>query len=143
MVEPQRDVPGQLHVLDLVLAHGDLVGVVEQDVGGHEHRVVEQPGADRLLALALLLELGHPPQLTHGGHAVEDPGQLGDDRHMALDEEDAALRVEPGGEEQRSEPAGLGGEVGRVVRGGHGVEVDDGRRCRRPGPAAQRRTAPT
>ncbi len=44
MVEAQRDVAGQLDVLDLVFADRDLVGVVEQDVGGHEHGVVEQPG---------------------------------------------------------------------------------------------------
>ena len=48
----------------LVVADGHLVGVVEEDVGGHEHRVVEQPDAHRLLALGLLLELGHAPQLA-------------------------------------------------------------------------------
>ena len=51
VVEPDRDVAGELHVLDLVLADGHLVGVVEEDVGGHEDRVVEEPGAHRFLAL--------------------------------------------------------------------------------------------
>ena len=42
VVEPDRDVARELDVLALVVADRDLVGVVEEDVGGHEHRVVEQ-----------------------------------------------------------------------------------------------------
>ena len=38
-----RDVAGQLDVLALVVADRDLVGVVQQDVGDHQHRVVEEP----------------------------------------------------------------------------------------------------
>ena len=51
VVEPDRDVAGELDVLALVVADGDLLGVVQQDVGGHQHRVVEQADADELLAL--------------------------------------------------------------------------------------------
>ena len=35
VVEPDREVAGQLDVLALVVAHRDLVGVVGEDVGGH------------------------------------------------------------------------------------------------------------
>ena len=52
VVEADRDVAGELDVLALVVADGHLVGVVEEDVGGHQHRVVEQADAHRLLALA-------------------------------------------------------------------------------------------
>ena len=45
VVEPDRDVARQLDVLALVVADGDLVGVVEEDVGGHQHRVVEEADA--------------------------------------------------------------------------------------------------
>jgi hypothetical protein len=48
VVEALADVAGELDVVALVLADRDLVGVVEQDVGGLQHRVVEQPDADRL-----------------------------------------------------------------------------------------------
>ena len=51
VVEPDGDVARELEVLALVVAHGDPLGVVGEDVGGHEHRVVEQPDAHRLLAL--------------------------------------------------------------------------------------------
>ena len=40
-VEPDGDVAGQLNVLALVLADGNLVGVVEEDVGRLEGRVGE------------------------------------------------------------------------------------------------------
>ena len=52
VVEADRDVAGELDVLALVVADGHLVGVVEEDVGGHQHRVVEQADGHRLLALA-------------------------------------------------------------------------------------------
>ena len=67
VVEADRDVARELDVLALVVADGHLVGVVEEDVGGHQHRVVEQPDAHRLLALGLLLELRHAPQLAERG----------------------------------------------------------------------------
>ena len=50
VVEPDRDVARQLEVLALVVAHGHAVGVVGEDVGRHQHRVVEQADAHRLLA---------------------------------------------------------------------------------------------
>ena len=38
-------------MLALVVADRDLVGVVEEDVGGHQHRVVEEADRHRLLTL--------------------------------------------------------------------------------------------
>ncbi len=144
VVEAAGDVAGELEVLGLVLADRDLVGVVQEDVGRHEDRVVEQAGADRLLLAALLLELGHPPELADGGDAVEDPGELGDERHVALHEEDAPLRVEAGGQEQHGQPAALGAQLVGLVGERHRVEVDHAVDRRRPGPdrppsAARRR----
>ena len=98
-VEADREVPGELEVLALVVADGHRVGVVQEDVGRHQHRVGEQARPDRLLAGALLLELGHPLQLAVGGGALEEPferGVLGD---LALYEERAAIRIEPDGDQ--------------------------------------------
>ena len=47
VVEPLGELPGELEVLALVVAHGHQVGVVQQDVRGHQDRVGEQPAADR------------------------------------------------------------------------------------------------
>ena len=125
VVEADRDVARELDVLALVVAHGHLVGVVGEDVGRLQDRIVEHPDAHRLLAGGLLLELGHPAQLAERGDAVQYPGELGVGRHVALDEECAAGRVEPGGEEDRGRTAGPVGEAGRVVGHRDGVQVDD------------------
>ena len=45
-VEAHGDVAGELEVLALVVADRHLVGLVEQDVGRHQHRIGEQPGRD-------------------------------------------------------------------------------------------------
>ena len=42
-VEPLCDFPRQLQVLLLILAHWNQVRFVEEDVGGLQHRVVEEP----------------------------------------------------------------------------------------------------
>ena len=111
-------------MLALVVADGNLVGVVDQDVGGHQDRVVEQPGAHRLLTLGLLLELRHAAQLTERGHAIEDPRALGVRSDVTLYEDECALGVEAGGEEQRGDLAGPGPQIGGVVGHRHRVEVD-------------------
>jgi hypothetical protein len=128
--EADGDIAGELEVLALVVAHRHPVRVVGEDVGGHEHRVVEQPDAHRLVParafpVGLVLELGHPAQLAHGGHAVEDPGELGVLAYVALHEQGAALRVESGREQEHHGAPGGVGEGGRLVGHGHRVEVDD------------------
>ena len=144
LVEPLGQVPGQLQVLALIVADRHPVGVVEQDVGGHEHRVGEQPDPGRLLALLgrLVLELRHAPQLTHAGRALQQPGQLGVGRHVALHEQRAGLRVQAGGEQQgRHGQGGLAqrrrGPRARSGRGGRRRN----RSCR-PGAGPRPTTAP-
>ena len=58
------DLAGQLEVLGLILAHRHQVGPVEQDVGRHQHRVVQQAGRDTFESLRLIFELRHPLQLA-------------------------------------------------------------------------------
>ena len=52
-VEALRDVPGELQMLSLVLTHRDAIGEVEEDVGGLQHGVGEEPDGDRLGARPL------------------------------------------------------------------------------------------
>jgi hypothetical protein len=124
VVEPDGHLAGQLEVLALVVAHRDPRGVVEHDVGGHEHGVGEQAHPDGLLALALVLELGHAPQLAHGGDALEQPGHLGVLDHVALDEQGAPVGVEAGGQQVEGGVVGPGPQQRRVDVQGQGVEVD-------------------
>ena len=82
----------------LVLPHWDSVGLVEDDVGGLEHRIAHQPVIHRLFGLAhlpyLVLEGGHPSQPTEGCDHAEERVQGHDLGDVGLDEDDALLRVD-------------------------------------------------
>ena len=125
VVEPDCDLAAQLQVLALVVAHRDGRSVVEEDVGRHETRVGEEPDPDRLLPLALVLELGHAPELAHGGGALEQPGEPGVLGDVALNEEGAAVRIQPDGEQVERRIERVGPDVHRVDVRGQRMEVDD------------------
>ena len=126
VVEADGDVACELHVLLLVLAHRHRVGLVEQDVGGLQHRVVEQRHADALALLpgGLVLELRHAPQLAHVGDGVEQPHHLAVGRHVALHEQDGALRIDARGEQQVDQVDGVAPQLGAHLAHGDGVQVD-------------------
>jgi hypothetical protein len=97
LVEAARDLAHQLDVLALVLADRDLLGLVGEHVGSLEDRIEEEPCRDQLaLARGFLLELGHPVEVAVRRERGEVPGELGVLAHVGLPEEDAALRIEPG-----------------------------------------------
>ena len=124
-VEPLGQVAGELDVLALVVAHRHLVGVVEEDVGGHQGGVGEQAAGDELGPARLVLELGHALQLADRGGALHQPGQLGVLGDVALHEQRADVGVEPDGEEQLRQPQRRGPQLGRVLGHREGVQVDD------------------
>ena len=123
-VEPDGHIACQLEVLALVIADRDPLSVVEDDIGGLQHGIGEQPDPDRLLAGTLVLELRHPLQLTHGGSALEQPCHLGVLDHVALDEQGAPIGVEPGGQQVERGVVGPAPQFGRVDVERQGVEVD-------------------
>ena len=127
-----RDVARELEVLALVVPDRDDVGLVEQDVARHQHRVGEEAGGDELLALALVLELGHTAELAEPGDGREQPSRLGMRGHVALQEERAAIGVEPDREEQRGEVERAVVQVLRVVVDRDRVQVDDAEEAPRP-----------
>ena len=95
-------------MLLLVLADRHVGGAIGQDVGGHEVRIDVETDRSRLLVLArLLLELGHAVEPAETGHAIEDPGELGMLRNLALIEDDVFLRIDAGGEERGRHLAGV------------------------------------
>ena len=113
-------------MLLLVLTHRDQVGLVEQDVRRHQHRVGEQAGGDVVGVLfGLVLELGHAGQLPKLGVAAQHPGQLGVLGHVALDEDDAPDRVQAAGDILGQLLQGAPAQQGRVLADGDGVHVHD------------------
>ena len=106
---------GELPVLALVVADGDLLGLVQKDVRCHEDGVGEQAHAVALLALGLLLEGDHARELAVGSDALEQPVELCVVGDLALDEDRADLGVEARGEVARE-------QVRRVLT--QGVRLD-------------------
>ena len=124
MVEAQREVARELEVLALVVTDGHPVGVVQQDVGGHEGRIGEQPGRDELGALGLVLELRHPAQLAERGRAFEDPRQLRVLVDMTLDEQRRDVGVDADGQQHLCDLEGASPQLGRILRLGERVQID-------------------
>ena len=91
-----------------------------------QDRVEEEPGRDQVaLPGRLVAELVHAVQLADRGHRRQQPGQLGVLADVALAEEDAALGIEPGGEQDRRGVVDALAQLGRVVGHRDRVQVDD------------------
>ena len=112
-------------MLLLILANRHLVGVVEQNVSSLKDRIVEQAGEYALLLLGLHLILGHALQPTQGRHAVEQPTALGVSAHVALHKQRGLLRIDPGGDQQRGQFAGLAAQGRRLLRHRDRVQVNN------------------
>ena len=94
-VEAFGDVTRELDVLALVLPDRHYIDVVEQDVRSLQDGIGEEADGDEVLLLGLVLELGHAAELAIARRACEQPGSLRMIGVMALDEERAALRIDP------------------------------------------------
>ena len=116
-------------MLALVVADRDDVRLVEEDVAGHQHRVVEETGRHELLLGRLVLELRHAAQFAERRRAAQQPRRLGVRGHVALGEHDRPLGVDAGGEKHRRPCQRRLVERLRLVRRGDRVEVDDAENC--------------
>ena len=114
----------------LVLAHRHGVGLVEDDVGGLQHRVAHQAVIDRLLGLVhlphLFLKGGHAHQPAQGRDHAEEGVQGHDLGDVGLDEDEAPFRIDAGGQPVEDHvvyvrPDDLGVAAG--LHGGQGMHV--------------------
>ena len=128
VVEAGRDVAGHFNVLDLVAAHGHLVGVEQNDVGSHQHRVHEQASGHAVVGLgACGGVLVHTGLVGVGAvehalacHAGQQPGQLGRFGDVGLAVEDDLGRVQP-----RCQPSGGNLQRG-ALHAGRVAGLDEG-----------------
>ena len=106
VVEAVRHVARHLDVLHLVAPDRYLVRVEHQNVGAHQHRVHEQPGADIGLGVNTCggifvdrrLVGVRPVQHALANDTGQQPGELRNFRDIGLAIEDDALGVQPGGQ---------------------------------------------
>jgi len=127
MVEPDRDIAGDLDVLPLVVANGHLVGVVEQNVGGLKGGVCEQASRDEFgLSLGrLVLELCHAAQFAERHRALHDPTELAVGGDMALHENRRHIGVQTDGKKHRRKLQSIHADDARFFGDGQRMQVDD------------------
>ena len=138
-----REAACQLQVLFLVLAYGHEVGVVDQDVHGHQGGVGQQTGVDTLVGLIaydflfylvalgmdaqglarLVLERGGAHQLADAHVHVHQQIHLRNLGHVALDVDGVLVGVEAGGQVFRQDVLHVLVQHLRVGMRGEGVEV--------------------
>jgi hypothetical protein len=120
------DVARQLQMLLLVFPHGHPIGVVEENVGSHQHRVIEQPGGDiRPLLHRFLLELNHPLQPVERRDAVQQPAELAVGWYVALHKDRGALGIDAAGQIQGRRGEGVLRQPRRIVGHGDGMQIHD------------------
>ena len=124
-IKSLRDVARQLQVLRLIVAHRHDGGLVKQNVGGHQHRILQQPVADRFLRLRLGLVLRHALQPAHRSDAGQHPRQFGMFRHRRLRHDGGLFRIDAHGHEQRRGFQDLRSQLGRILIHRDGVQIDD------------------
>jgi hypothetical protein len=128
-IEAPDDLPRDLEVVDLVLAHGNLLALHDRDVHGLQDGIAEE-------AVVGDVALGHVPEALlegrdslepaeRGDHAEEEC-HLGDLGHVGLPVEGRARRVDPRREEVEDEGPDVAGElIGPVEMRGEHVPVGD------------------
>ncbi len=116
LVEAPGDVAGELDVGELVLAHGDAVGLAEQDVAGLVHGVgEEQAGEGVARGLLLGLDRGVAQELALAHEGEERQHELVERRHGRVAEDRGPLGVDAHGEVVEDHVVGVLGDMGRGV----------------------------
>ena len=126
-VELHGDVAGHLEVLLLILADGDFVRVVGEDVRRHEHGVREEPRVRRDAFRDFVLVGVRVLEHRHRRDRHEQPHELGHLGDVALAEErDVRVRrIEAEGEVVEGDVARELAELVRVAHGRQRVQVGD------------------
>src|SRR5512141_335765 len=90
-------------MLSLILTHWNKICLVQENVGGHQHRVSEEPDhrAVGTRLLRLVLELRHPTGLAESGHAFHHPTKLVVLGYVRLQEEITLFWINTHGEKLR------------------------------------------
>ena len=121
-IEPTRHLAGQFHMRLLVLPHRHKIGLVKQDVGGHQHRIAQEAEVRQIPVRQILLLVligGHALQPADRRNHAQEQVELGVLEDLALQEEHTARGVEAGGQVVEHHVQGVGRNprgVG-VVRG--------------------------
>ena len=125
-IETNREVAGKLEMLLLIFADRNQIGLIEQYIRGHQHRIIEEADEDVLFLLAgLIFELRHAFQLGHARDAVKQPRQLSVRGHIRLHKHGRNIRINANGKIDSRELTRFCGEHLRILRQRDGVKIYD------------------
>ncbi len=124
-VEALRDVARQFQVLGLVFAHRNDARLIEQDIGGHQHGILQQPIAHRFLPGGLGFVLRHAFQPPHRRYAGQHPRQFGMGRHRRLHHDGADLGVDARRQVERGYLLDFGPQLRGLLEERDRMKIDD------------------
>ena len=124
-IEALRDVARQFQMLRLIVAHRHDRGLVQQNIGGHQHRILQQAVADGFLRLRLGLVLRHALQPADRRHAGQHPGQFGVLGNRRLHHQRGMLGVDADRQQHPGQLLDLGAQLLRILINRDRVQVDD------------------
>ena len=123
-VKAASDHMGQFHVLLLIFAHRHQVGLIQQNITGHQAGIGKQTCIDIICVLGgLVLKLGHARQFAKHRVAIQHPAQLRMLMHMALDEQGVLLGIQTTGNVLRQLLQGSTAQIRRILAHGNGMQV--------------------
>jgi hypothetical protein len=95
-------------VLLLIIAHGHVRRLVEENICSHEDGVGQQANPVSALSLSLFFELRHSLEFTVRGDAFEEPVELRVPWHLTLYEKGASVLVYTACEKRSKQLPGVG-----------------------------------
>ncbi len=106
MVDHSRDVLSHFNMLHLILAYRNVVGIEEEDIGSHQHRIGVDAHVDlMIITLSLLAVDVHrglvgvsPVHQTLGGESHQDCGEFEGFRNIGLFVDKHLIGVKTGGQ---------------------------------------------
>src|ERR1043165_5024552 len=104
-------------MLYLVFPDRNPIGLVQQDVGKRDGRIVEQSGHHAFLLRRLVLVLRLSFELADRRQRIQDPGKLGMLRNGRLNEQRRLLRIDAGGKERERHVTTTLAELRRIIAG--------------------------
>ena len=118
-------IAGDLDVLFLIFADRHEVAVIDQNVGRHQDGIGEESRGSAHAARDLVFVGMRALEQSHRRDGGQNPGELGDLRHIGLAEERGPFRIEPAGEKiERHAPAVFPQRL-RILQAGERVIIGD------------------
>ena len=110
-------------MLRLIVAHRNNSGLIEQNIGSHQHRILKEPIAYGLLRGGFRFELRHAAQPAHRRDAGQHPGQFAMTGDLRLHHNAGMLRIDSRCQKQRGQLANLCAKFFRLLVNGDSVQI--------------------